>query len=223
MPLVIRNALIALLITGALVATVVYAVKYLNRERVAELSAIEDQIAVDTLSIETQFSLLETAPCGNVGTSTDLSGEIADLDDRLDYAERTLGADDPQVVRLKKQYSLLEIRDYLATRELAAACGTHPTIVLYFYSNGGDCAECDRAGYALSYLRTTYPSIKVYSFDYRLDLGALKTLESINRIAGKLPAFVVNGRLFYGFTDLATLEREFPKGALAPSVEQSAK
>jgi len=50
-----RNALIALLITSALVGTIVYAINYLNRQRVAELSAIEDQLSIDTLSLDTQF------------------------------------------------------------------------------------------------------------------------------------------------------------------------
>ena len=218
MPLVARNALIALAITIALAATVAYAVDYLNRARITELSAIEDQISIDTLSLDTQFSLLEAAPCDSVASSTTLTSELSDLGSRLSYAENQLGTDDPQVVRLKAQYSLLEIRDYLITKQLAAACGTKPVTVLYFYSNAGDCSDCDRAGYALSYLRNTYPSLRVYSFDYNLDLGALKTLIAVMKVKDSLPAFVVNGKHSYGFTSLADLEKQFPKGSLvAPS------
>ena len=46
MSLVTRNALIALGITIVLSGTVVYAVNYLNRERVAELGSIENQISI---------------------------------------------------------------------------------------------------------------------------------------------------------------------------------
>ncbi|MGH7175576.1 MAG: hypothetical protein ACREGR_04435 [Minisyncoccia bacterium] len=214
---VARNALIALAITLALVATVFFAIRYLNGARVANLSSIEDQISVDTLSLDTQFSLLEAAPCSSVASSTDLTGELSDLGDRLSYAEGQLGSTNAQVVLLKQQYSLLEIRDYLITKQLAAACDTHPVTVLYFYSNAGDCADCDRAGYALSYLRDTYPNLRVYSFDYNLSLGALSTLISIEKIKDTLPAFVINGKISYGFTDLASLETEFPKSALATS------
>ena len=63
MSLATRNALIALAVTVAIVATIFYALSYLNRERVAELTAIEDQLSIDTLSLDTQFSLLEAAPC----------------------------------------------------------------------------------------------------------------------------------------------------------------
>jgi hypothetical protein len=217
MSLFVRNSLIALLIAGGIMATVAYAINYLNGSRIAELSAIEDKLSIDTLSIETQYSLLASAPCESVASTTALSGELADLGSRVASAENQLGTDNDQVVRLKEQYSLLEIRDYLLTKQLAASCGTKPVIVLYFYSNAGDCADCDKAGYALSYLRTTYPDLRVYSFDYNLNLGALKTLLAVTKLEGPLPAFVINGKRSYGFTTLDDLEARFPKGALATS------
>ena len=217
MSLVSRNIFIALGITVVLTGTVAYAVNYLNSARIAELSSIEDQLSIDTLSLDTQFSLLEAAPCDSAASSTTLTSTLGDLGTRLSYAEGQLGTDNAQVIRLKQQYSLLEIRDYLITKQLAAACGTKPVTVLYFYSNAGDCADCDKAGYALSYLRTTYPALRVYSFDYNLDLGALKTLIAITKMQGSLPAFIINGKQFYGFTSLADLEKQFPKGALSTS------
>ena len=223
MSLVTRNALIALGITLAIAGTVAYTVNYLNRTRIAELSAIEDQLSIDTLSLDTQFSLLEATPCDSVASSTTLMSELTDLGDRLSYAENQLGSDDAQVIRLKEQYSLLEIRDYLITKELAAACGTKPITVLYFYSNSGECSDCNRAGYALSYLHNTYPALRVYSFDYNLDLGALKTFIAINKVQNSLPAFVINGKHSYGFTSLSDLEKQFPKGALATTTSTSSK
>lgn len=217
MSLFLRNSLIALFITIVLAGTLAYAVNYLNRARISELSTIEDQLSISMLSLDTQFSLLEAAPCDSAASSTTLTSTLADMGTRLDYTETQLGADNPQVVRLKQQYSLLEIRDYLITKRLAEACGTRPVTVLYFYSNAGDCADCDKAGYALSYLRTTYPDLRVYSFDYHLDLGALQTLIALTKIEGSLPAFVINGKRSYGFTSLEDLTSRFPKGALATS------
>jgi hypothetical protein len=223
MSLVARNALIALGITLVIAGTVVYTVSYLNRARITELGTIENQLSIDTLSLETQFSLLEAAPCDSTASSTTLTSELADLGDRLAYTESQLGKNNVQVMQLKKQYSLLEIRDYLITKELGTACGTKPVTVLYFYSNTGDCSECDKAGYALSYLHNTYPALRVYSFDYNLDLGALKTFITVNKVQGALPAFVVNGKHSYGFTSLEDLEKIFPKGALATSTATNSK
>ena len=223
MSLVTRNALISLGITIVLAGTIAYAVNYLNRARVAELSVIEDQLSIDSLSLETQFSLLETAPCDSDTSFITLTTELADFGSRLSYAENQLGSDNPQVIRLKERYSLLEIRDYLITKQLSAACGTKPMTVLYFYTNVGDCNDCDKAGYALSYLRNTYPALRVYSFDYNLDLGALKTFIAVMKVKDTLPAFIINGKQSYGFTSLADLEKQFPKGALATSTATSTK
>ncbi|MGB4076669.1 MAG: hypothetical protein WBK28_03125 [Minisyncoccia bacterium] len=212
MTLFSRNALYALLITVAILATVVYAVNLLNAQRVAELRAIEDQLATDTLSIETQFALLEEAPCEDIESGTLLSQEVGGIGDRLVAAEERLGTSDPEVLRLKERYTLLQIRDYLLTNKLRETCGIKPIVVLYFYSNiPNECEECDRAGHALSYLRETYPSLRVYSFDYHLDLAALRTLIAVEKVEPQFPAFIIQGKNSYGFTNLEALEQAFPK------------
>ncbi len=212
LPLPLRNALLALGITIAIIATIVYAINYLDRQRLAELDAIQNQLAVDTLSLETQFSLLEEAPCEDLSEGTELSQEVSNLGDRLARSEERLGNSNDEVLQLKKQYTLLQIRDYLLTKRLAETCDFEPTTVLYFYSNTpGTCENCDRASYALSYLRQTYPTLRVYSFDYDLDLGALRTLIAIQKMKAEFPAFVINGKRSYGFTDLEQFETRFPE------------
>ena len=213
MSLVTKNALLALLVTVLIIGTVFYAIEYLDRRRTAEISSIANQLATDTLSLETQFSLLEDAPCETLGKGGLLS-ELSDLGDRLSFTEERLGSDDAEVIELKKQYTLLEIRDYLLTKRLATACKLHPGTVLYFYANGEDCETCDRAGYALSYLRETYPTLRVYSFDYDLQLGALATLVAVENIEKDLPAFVIQGETHYGFTDLDELKSRLPEELL---------
>jgi len=215
MSLVTRNALLALVITGAIIATVFYAISYLNQERIRELSSIEDQLATDTLSLETQFALLEDASCEDVAEGNILSQEVSSLGDRLTYTEQKLGSDNQEVLRIKKQYTLFQIRDYLLTKKIATACkDVDPTVVLYFYSNKNDCTDCDRASFALSYLREKYPSLRVYTFDYDLDLGALKTLISVEKVDPTFPAFVIEDELVYGFESLESFEKLFPKSLL---------
>ena len=212
MPLATRNALLALAITVAIFGTIVAAINHLDRQRIAELDAIQAQLATDTLSIETQFALLEDAPCEDLSVGTDLTQEVSLLGDRLGATESRLGSDNPEVIRLKKQYTLLQIRDYLLTKRIADTCDVEPVTALYFYSNEpGACESCDRASYALSYLRQTYPGLRVYSFDYNLDLGALKTLIAVEKIDERFPAFVIEGERSYGFEDLETFEERFPE------------
>ncbi len=213
-----RNLIISLVITIALIGTVLYAINFLNQKRVEQLSQLQDQLATDTLSIETQFALLEEAPCEDFTAGNTLSQEVSNLGDRLSLTENQLGSTNEQVIQLKRQYSLLQIRDYLLTKRLSATCKVNPTVVLYFYSNKpGSCADCDRAVYALSYLHNQNPKLRVYAFDYDLDLGALKTLKSVEKIQPTFPAFVINGKTSYGFKTLDEFEALFPKDFFATS------
>lgn len=214
MSLATRNALLALAITAAIIGTVFYAISFLNQERIRELNAIESQLATDTLSLETQFALLEEASCEDLLEGNILSQEVSSLGDRLAFTEERLGSDNQEVLRIKKQYSLFQIRDYLLTKKVASACDVDPTVVLYFYSSTQDCLNCDRAGYALSYLREKYPALRVYTFDYNLDLGALQTLIAVEKVKPQFPAFVIEDELVYGFESAEEFEKLFPKSLL---------
>ncbi len=213
----LRNALLAFLISAAIFATGFYVSSSINKLRLDELQTIEQQIGIDTLSVETQFDLLSRLSCENVSEGTELSTELNTLAGRLDYTEGQLGSENPQVIQLKSQYSLLEIKDYLLMQEIAQKCNLKPVFVLYFYSNEGDCAQCDSAGHVLTYLRQTYPQLRVYSFDYNLNVGALQTLTTIYKIKDTLPAFVVDGKTTYGVSDLASIEKILPMDKLATS------
>jgi len=211
----LRNAFLAFVITGAIFGTGFWVSNSINNLRINEIQNIEQQIGIDTLSVETQFELLSRLSCEYVNENTELSAELNTLASRLDYTETQLGSENPQVIQLKSEYSLLEIKDYLLMQEIATKCHLKPVFVLYFYSNRGDCPECDSAGHVLTYLRETYPQLRVYSFDYNLDVGALKTLISVDKIKNTLPAFVVDGKITYGVSDLASIEKIFPPGKLS--------
>ncbi|MEO6536856.1 MAG: hypothetical protein ABIT47_04120 [Candidatus Paceibacterota bacterium] len=222
MSLTARNALWALLITGVITGTVIYAVNYLDQQRVAQLDDLQTRLATDTLSVETQFALLESAPCADVSEGNTLSQEVSSLGDKLSVTETRLGTDDTQVLELKKQYTLLQIRDYLLTKRLSQACHIDPTVTLYFYSNTpGTCADCDRAAYALSYLHETNPKLRVYAFDYNLDLGALKTLIAVEKVEPRFPAFIIDGKRTYGFTTLDDFKLNFPTNFFATTTATS--
>ncbi len=216
----LRNALLALGITALIFGTGFWASNAVNDLRLNEIRDIEQQIGIDTLSLETQFDLLARLSCNDIAENSVLSSELNKLADRLNYTEERLGSNNAEVISLKRQYSLLEIKDYLLMQQVAEKCNLKPVFVLYFYSNAGDCSGCESAGHVLTYLRQTYPQLRVYSFDYHLDLGALETLKTLNKIDGPLPAFVINSKAHYGLTDLQSIEGILPLDKLATTTKQ---
>jgi hypothetical protein len=207
-----RKYLLAFVITGAIFGTAFYITSRFDSQRIADIRATQEAISIDLLSSETQFELLGNLDCGTIAEHPVLTAEINDLAERLSFAEDRLGSENAEVISLKKQYSLLEIKDYLLMQQISEKCQTKPVFVLYFYSNAGDCTECSRAGDVLTYLRQTYPDLRVYSFDYNLDLSALQTLIALRKVHTPLPALIINNRApIYGFKTLNEMEQMMPE------------
>ena len=183
-----------------------------SRSRIAEIKSIEDKIAMDILSSETQFALLKESSCKSIDHgSTAFSEELGVLAARLSYMEEKLGDSNEEVIGLKKYYSLLQIKDYLLVEQVRQKCGVKPITIIYFYSNLGDCEDCKRAGYVLTKLREEFPELRIYSFDYNLDLSAVKTMKSIQGVKNKLPALVIWDENYYGFKTAEDIEKIIPQ------------
>lgn len=215
-----KKYLLVLIITSLIFFTALFISDKVNEERFAELQDIENRIATDIVSLETQFDLLEELSCKEINENSVLSSELDALAERLAYTEAQVGDDNLEVIRLKRSYTLLQIKDYILMKKVAEKCKLDPVFIFYFYSNAGDCPDCTREGHVLTYLRQQYPGLRVYSFDYNLDLSALKTLITINKVKPTFPALVINEKALYGFQDIEVIESVLPLEKLTATSTQ---
>lgn len=204
-----KKYLIVFLITLTLFGTAIYLSDYFNSRKIDQLRAVQDQISIDLMSSETQFSLLEELSCKDVST-TALSSELNSLADKIAYSENNIGINNADVVSLKKYYSLLEIKDYLLMKKITERCGQKSVFVLYFYNND-NCKDCTKQGYVLTSLRENYPNLRVYSFEYNINLSAVRAMISIYKVPENLPALVINGKVYSGFQSVEAIEKTFPQ------------
>ena len=199
-----KKYLIVFLFTVGIFLVASYISNYLSNKKVDQLKAIQDSISIDILSSETQFSLLSELSCKNISDSI-LSGELSDLGNKLEWGQQNLGMTDT-VSYLKKYYSLLEIKDYLLTRQISTRCKTKAEFILYFYTTAENCSQCEKEGLVLSSLRDKYPELRVYSFDYSIDLSAVKSMIQIYKVKDTaLPALVIDDELLTGFHSIEDL------------------
>lgn len=162
------------------------------------------------MSSETQFQLLQELSCKDVAANT-LSDTLNELADKIAYSEENI-KNTEKVTELKRYYSLLEIKDYLLMQKIKAKCGTTVVPVFYFYTTAEKCSECIRQSAVLTELRRDYPELRVYSFDYNLDLSALQSLIKIFKVEDtKLPALVMNENLYTGFQSIEDIEKALPE------------
>ena len=206
-----KKYLFTFFLTCALFVTAFFASTFFSDKRVESVKSIQDTIAIDILSSETQLDLLKEVSCQNVGASM-LSLELSALGDKLSHTENERGEDDADVIYLKKYYSLLQVKDYLLSKKLAEKCGdmNKSVSIIYFYSNKGDCIDCQKEGYVLTRLKQKYPELRVYSFDYNLDLSAIDSLKAIYRADGELPALIIEDKLYTGYKSIEDLEKLLP-------------
>ena len=212
-----RKYLTAFVITAIIFIGVTLISNYFDNRRINEIKTIQDSISMNILSSETQFDLLKETPCDDLGNSS-LSQQLDTLGAQVSYLESTRGTSDAEVIQLKKEYALLEIKDFILMQTMSEKCPIKSVFVLYFYSNKGDCPECDDAGVVLTALREDYPDVRVYSFDYNSGLSAVNTLEGIYGVKARFPALVIHNKSNYGLKSLSDIEKLMPElAAMATS------
>lgn len=200
------------IITGIIFSFTFWLSNELSSSKVREVRDLEDQIALNILSTETRYSLLANSSCEHIGTDNNeaigLNSELNDMVHRVKFMASQLGADNEKVISLKKYYTLLQIKDYLLTKELYNRCGTHIVSILYLYQDG--CAECVKQSIILDDLAKTYPEIRVYWIDKDLQTPALDTLISILGIK-KTPSIVIRNKVYDSLQTTSDIESHIPQ------------
>jgi len=200
-----KKYLIVFFITAGLFLIAGYLSNYFSDKKIAQLENIQDDIAIDILSSEAQFALLQDLSCKTLSGSV-FSGELRELGTKIEWGEKNLGLTS-DVSYLKKYYSLLQIKDYLLMKKISERCGVQSAFILYFYTTAENCSECEKQSLVLSALRDKYPELRVYSFDFSTELSAVEAMLDIYKIEDtKLPALIIDEELLTGFHPIEELD-----------------
>lgn len=200
-----KKYIVVFFITLGLFFFASYLSNYFSGKKIGQLRLIQDEIAIDILSSETQFSLLQDLSCKTISGSV-FYDELSEIGAKLEWSEQNLGATN-EVSNLRNYYSLLQIKDYLLAKKISARCGVKSAFILYFYTTAENCSECERQGLVLSALKDKYPELRIYSFDFNTDLSAVEAMLNIYKIEDtKLPALVIEDDLIAGFHSMEKLE-----------------
>lgn len=203
------------IITGCIFAFTFWLSNQLSSSKIREVRDLEDEIALNILSTETRYTLLENSSCSHLSTNNTndigLNSELTDIAHRVKFMASQLGPENEKVVSLKKYYTLLQIKDYLLTKELYNRCGTHIVSILYLYQEG--CEECVKQSIILDDLVSTYPEIRLYWIDKDLQTPALDTLISILGIK-KTPSMVIKDKVYDSLQTISDIEKHIPQIAV---------
>lgn len=178
------------------------------KSKINEIEDMQNDFRTQTTSLEVENMFLNQNPCF-LFNLTKLPYELYQIGNRLEFMEENYGKNNPDVLKLKEYYSLIEMRHWLFLNEIMRNCNYNITTILYFYSNT-ICSECEEQGYVLTSLRREYSNLNVYSFDVDISSSALDMLKQKYNITSttKLPFIILGDKTFNGITPLETLKNE---------------
>ena len=204
-------------ITVFLITAVIFGITFwlsalFSNKKVNQLREIQERIAIDILSTETRYSLLEKTSCDHVLRAEEdefgLSQELSSLAKRVKHMESQLDPQDEDLLFVKEYYSLLQIKDYLLMDELINRCDHNLFTILYFHEGG--CRDCVRQSLVLDEIVEEYPGTRVYWFDLDTPNAAMNTLISLfDVIEG--PTVIVDGEATQGFVGFSEIETLLPE------------
>ncbi len=204
-----KKYLLVFFITLSLFLTATILSNAVSRKKFSELESIQNDIALNILASETQFSLLEELRCDDV-TNSILSDELNVLAQKLEDGSSAIDGSSADGEYIRNYYFLLEIKDYLLMQKARERCKLDVTPIVYFYGNSDECADCEKQSIALTEIRSRGEKARVYSFDYDSNVSAVKTFIAINKVPRTLPALVIHGKVYAGYQSLEDLEKIIP-------------
>ena len=171
--------------------------------KVSDILSIEKESRIQLENLQLEEYFLEEEICQSPKLLTE---SLDELGTKLGYLESQYSKDDSRIIDLKKPYSLLEIRHYLAMKRRAERCNSNDSLILFFYSNDPEYIdESEQQGFILDYLKKKYDNVRVYSFDGNLELGILNLLKEKYNIS-IYPSTVIEGRVYAGLHDKTEFE-----------------
>jgi len=194
---------------------------YFNNWRFSEINRAKQDFQVQVFSLETQISYFKDILCADINEDI-LTHELHLIGEKLQFMENDLGKNHSEVRHLKQYYTLLQIRHYQSSQRLSERCNLNLVHILYFYADRRACPDCQKQGEVLSYLRKKYPLLRIYSFDYQLDLPSLAIVRPRNLTMPEddyLPIIVIENQPFYGFKTIEEIEKILSDKNIKPAVD----
>lgn len=167
------------------------------------VEAYQQDFRTQSMTFDIQDDLLKENICDF--EISEFDKEFNTLTEQVSVMEEQVGKNDPEVLRMKEYYSLLEIKHWMFMKQLKEECGRDYNFILYFYSNDEkECPDCQMQGYLLDYINQKFDNVFIYSFDTNIQNSALGLLKEKYKVNGM--TVVINDQVNYGLIDKEQIE-----------------
>ncbi len=190
----IQNYIFAGVITSLMFLAAFVLTDELHEQQVIDISGIRTDLSLSLVDQEMQADLLSAASCDNHALFDE---QLNELGSRISVLESQRGWSDEGVQQLKKDYTLLQMRDYLALLERNERCSvTDPVEYFVAFVRHDECEDCSDTWQMLWTYKQLKPTTKVYIFDVDVSLASMQTLmNSFAVTKDQTPVILQNGEI----------------------------
>jgi hypothetical protein len=108
---------------------------------------------------------------------------------------------DPFYKEQKAVFNENEVFYMMLLQKLKLTCGYNQTIIMYFYTNGEDCAKCDDQSFVLTDINKDYDEeLSIFSYDVELNITTVGLLVQYYNVS-EYPCIVIENRTHCGMQD----------------------
>lgn len=140
----------------------------------------------------------------------------------LNFMEETLGKDNSEIVELKESFYLIQLEYLNFIKEANHKCAFKYQLIpiILFYSGEEGQEDVEKQKFILSYFESKYSNLRIFSFDYSLDLPEIKKLKleiadkknkttERDGVEEKEASFImiIDNKVFHTVQDLENLEK----------------
>ncbi len=178
-------------------------IESLGRKQNLDFSSLQVQYAfIDQLSQEKNCLAVQKTFEHNINSleSTRIRLENFDRDATLNKNELDL---------LKNEYLLAQIRYWLLAERTRKLCGADIVTLLYFFSDEGECPECEKQAFVLTYLKKLFKDkLLIFSFDSKFESEPMIPLLKNTYNVTNYPTIVIEGKPKSKFQDKNAILKE---------------
>ena len=196
----------ALIITLIVFSLGVYIGLEIGKTKMNEIQTGVNDLKSSIEEVELEFLFLDTMgnteiSCNYFNEEAKRLGDIAGkLGKEVEIYENSKKLDESSFSELKKEYTLILIKNWLTIEKIKKSCEGDYVTVLYFYSNT-NCNKCEDQGIILSYYKEKLnKKLQVFAIDGDLNLNLVRALKESYNIT-EYPTLIVDNEVHKGYFD----------------------
>lgn len=166
-----------------------------KRARYLTSIAEEQKLSLGSLQLQYQFisQLGEEKSCPAVtATFKRYMDTLVKTQERLENYEKDSKVNKDVFRLLKQEYTQAQLNFWLLAKKTRALCEKDVVSILYFYSSGENCPDCEEQAFVLSYLKQLLKDrLLVFSIDESLDIEPMVSILKNTFNITKYPTVIV--------------------------------